>query len=281
MTARDPDAARLLLGARYGDVAPDLPLPASGLNPVLETMLSHRSVRAFAADAPLADGTLEWLVAAAQSAASSSNLQTWSVVAVEDAGRRARLSALVGDQASVREAPLVMVWIADLSRLRTLAAEQQAPFGGEPYLDTFLMAVIDAALAAQNAVTAAESLGLGTCYLGAIRNRSPEVAAELGLAPGAFAVFGLAVGHPDPARPADVKPRLPQAAVLSRETFTPTAPVPHVRDYERNLSAFQAAQGLTSPPWSAQALTRLRGPESLHGRDRLVEALGRHDIGLL
>ena len=280
MTAREHDPAPHLLAARYGTGGPVLPAPAGGLNAVLETLLSHRSVRAFAPDQPLAEGTLEWLVAAAQSAASSSNLQTWSVVAVEDTDRRARLSALVGDQASLREAPLVLVWIADLARLRALAAYHQAPLGGEPYLDTFLMAVIDATLAAQNAAAAAESLGLGTCYIGGIRNRSEAVAEELGLVPGTFAVFGLVVGHPDPARPAAIKPRLPHAAVLSRERFTPTAPEPHVADYERTLAAFQVSQSLSAVGWTQPVLTRLRGPDSLNGRHRLVEALGRHDVGL-
>jgi len=174
----------------------------------------------------------------------------------------------------------VLVWIADLARLRTLAAHHQAPLDGAPYLDTFLMAVIDATLAAQNAAAAAESLGLGTCYIGGIRNRSEAVAEELGLVPGTFAVFGLVVGHPDPARPAAIKPRLPQAAVLSRERFVPTAPEPHVAGYDRTLAAFQASQNLPAVPWSTHALSRLRGPESLHGRHRLVEALGHHDVGL-
>lgn len=278
MTARDIDPLRHLFTARYGDDAP--PPPALPANPVLDTLLSHRSVRAFDATRPLAEGTLEWLVAAAQSAPSSSNLQTWSVVAVEDAARKARLATLVGEQAAVRDGPLVLVWIADLARLRGLAADQQVPLEGGRYLDTFLMAVIDASLAAQNAVVAAESLGLGTCYIGAIRNRSESVASELGLAPGAFAVFGLVVGHPHPDHPAAVKPRLPQAAVLSRERFVPTAPQPHVAAYDLTMSAFYASQNLPTSRWSSHSLARLRGPENLKGRDRLVEALGHHGIEL-
>ncbi len=58
--------------------------------------------------------------------------------------------------------------------------------------------MIDAALAAQNAVVALESLGLGTCYIGAIRNDPETVARELALPEGVFPVFGLTVGFPDP-----------------------------------------------------------------------------------
>jgi hypothetical protein len=60
--------------------------PAGPHNDVIAGLLQHRSVRAYLAD-PLPEGTIETLVAAAQSAASSSNLQVWSVVTVEDPER--------------------------------------------------------------------------------------------------------------------------------------------------------------------------------------------------
>ncbi|MFZ7320434.1 nitroreductase family protein [Comamonas jiangduensis] len=82
------------LQARYGDAAPALNLPEL---PVLDAMLSHRSVRHFVRDA-LPEHTLETLVAAAQSAPTSSNLQTWSVIAVESQERREALANLVGPQ---------------------------------------------------------------------------------------------------------------------------------------------------------------------------------------
>ncbi|MDQ2801337.1 MAG: nitroreductase family protein, partial [Pseudomonadota bacterium] len=193
------------LAARYGVVQP----PAGPWSAAIDVMVSHATVRAYR-DAPLPPGTLEVLFAAAQSAATSSNLQAWSVVAVEDPDRRARLAMLAGGQAQIRQAPLFLAFLADLSRAGRVAGAIGATLGGLPFLETFLVAAIDAALAAQNAAVAAESLGLGICYIGALRNRPEDVAAELGLAPGVFAVFGMCVGHPDPAEPASVKPRLPQ-----------------------------------------------------------------------
>ena len=61
-------------------------------NPLLPTLLAHKSVRHYKPD-PLPPGTLEMLGAAAQSAASSSNLQTWSVIAVQDPARKAKRPA--------------------------------------------------------------------------------------------------------------------------------------------------------------------------------------------
>jgi len=263
--------------ARYGEgIAASAPATP---NPVLQSLLAHRSVRAFD-PAPLDEGTLEWLIAAAQSAPSSSNLQTWSVVAVQDPARKARLAELAGGQDHVRDAPLVLVWLADLARLRGLAQQAQVPVEGADYLDSSLMGVIDAVLAAQNAVVAAQSLGLGTVYLGAIRNQPERVAEELGLPPGVFAVVGLCVGRPDAARPAAIKPRLPQAAVLSRERYARPEAQRHVQRYDATMQSFYAAQGMPVARWSEHSLARLRGPEQLRGRHRLVEALQAQHIGL-
>ena len=158
------------------------------------------------------------MVAAAQSAPTSSNLQPWSVVVVRDPERKARLAACAAGQRFIEEAPVLLVWVADLGRARRLAERAGVSVDAADYLETTIIGFVDTALAAQNAVVAAESLGLGTVFVGAIRNHPDQVAAELGLPPHAVAAFGLAVGVPDPTENAGVKPRLPQAAVVHHET---------------------------------------------------------------
>jgi hypothetical protein len=106
------------------------------------------------------------------------------------------------------------------------------------------------------------------------------VAQELGLPPGVFAVVGLCIGRPDAARPAAVKPRLPQSAVLSRERYAQPDAQQHVRRYDDTMQTFYAAQGMPVARWSEHSLARLRGPEQLRGRHRLVEALQAQRIGL-
>ncbi|MFP6560046.1 NADPH-dependent oxidoreductase [Paraburkholderia sp. B3] len=272
-TATPPDrlaaSPNSTLEARYGKPWP-APLPA--WNATLDTLLAHRSVRAYA-DRPLPAGTLETLVAAAQSASTSSNLQTWSVVAVVDPARKDRLATLAGDQSQIREAPLFLVWLADLARLEGAAKRTGAAVGGLDYLETMLVGVIDAALAAQNAVVALESLGLASVYIGAIRNHPEQVAAELGLPPRVLPVFGMCVGYEDPARPAQVKPRLPQPVVLHREQYDVAGQEPGIAEYDALMGAFQIAQGQRAAGWTARSLPRWRSRESLHGRDRLREAL--------
>ncbi|WP_327140708.1 NADPH-dependent oxidoreductase [Nocardia sp. NBC_01327] len=263
--ASSPDQ---VVAQRYRDPAPTAP---AGWNPVLQVLHEHRSVRRYLSD-PVPDAVLRLLVSAAQSAPTSSNLQVWSVIAVRDPERKARLAALAGDQEHIRQAPVLLVWTADLARLRGLAAERAVPLDGADYLESSYVAFLDAALAAQNAVVAAESLGLGTVYIGAIRNNPEQVAAELSLPPGVFAVVGLVVGTPDPSEDARVKPRLPQAAVLHEETYDASGQSAHVAEYETRIAEFYAEQQLDHS-WTDRVLSRLGSAAALKGRDRLRDQL--------
>lgn len=259
------------LAARYGAAA--IP-PAGPWNETIAGMLAHRSVRAFSPDA-LPEGTLETLVAAASSAATSSNLQTWSVVAVQDPETRAALAEVAARQQHVRQCPLFLVWLADLSRNARLAEAEGVTLEGLPYLETFLVGAMDAALAAQNAVVAAESLGLSTVYIGALRNDVGRVAALLGLPPGVVGVFGLCVGYA--ADPGEVKPRLPQASVLHHERYAVADEASQRAAYDAELSAFSDRNGMGPEGWTQRVINRLAKLKALAGRDRLVAAL--HGLG--
>lgn len=276
MTAPANSDADHLLAARYG--TQERP-PHILLNDTIEGLLAHRSVRAFS-DRPLPEGLIETLVAAAQSAPSSSNLQTFSLVAVENPATKARLAEIAGGQKHVIEAPLMLVWLADLARLEEIGRREDRPTDALSYLETLFVGIIDAALAAQNALVALESLGLGGVYIGALRNRPEELAELLGLPPNVAGVFGLAVGYPDPHRPADVKPRLPQRLVLHRERYDATLPADAIASYDDALKTFQHGQHMREIGWMAAALDRVRGPEALSGRDRMREALTTLGFGL-
>jgi nitroreductase len=257
----------------------DSPTPPAW-NETLDLLLAHRSVRAYLPET-VSPADLETIVAAAQSASTSSNLQAWSVVAVEDVERKSRLADLAGNQQHIRDAPLFLLWLADLSRLENMGKDQGRDAAALPYLEMFLTAAVDAALAAQNAAVALESLGLGCVYIGGIRNKPREVAEELNLPPGAFAVFGMAVGRPDPAKLSGVRPRLGQGAVLHREQYAwSEAHREAIKIYDEKFRDYQKEAGLPEQGWIRQALSRVRGPESLSGRDRLSEVLRALGFGL-
>ncbi len=263
------DTARALLARRNRD--PSLGTPAQW-NETIETILNHRSVRGFL-PRPLAEGTLDLLVAAAQSASTSSNLQVWSVVAVQDPDRKSRLAELAGQQQFIRDAPLLLVWLADLNRLDQIAADRQTQVEGTQYLEAFVLGVVDATLAAQTAMIAAESIGLGAVYIGAMRNLPEQVADALNLPPHVFAVFGMSVGYPNPAKDTGIKPRLPRQIVLHREQYDPALKRAAIETYNGIARDFMREQGMKEQDWTAQATGRLRDVPALHGRDRMKDAL--------
>lgn len=244
-------------------------------NAVLRQALSHHSVRSYKPD-PLPEGALEAGLAAASSGASSSNLQSWSVVAVEDAETRARLAELAGGQPYVAQAPLFLAWVVDLSRLERIS---QREGHGEAetlaYEESFLMATLDTGIAAQNAVLAFESLGLGTVYIGGLRNQPEAVAALLGLPPRSVAVVGMCVGHPAEDAAGAIKPRLSQDVVLHRERYDHSQEASHVEAYNERADAYQQEQGLPSRRWTDTVATRIAQLRGLGGRHVMREVLNR------
>lgn len=271
MTKLDPVTAALT--ERYGKSA----VPAAGpWNDVIGSLLTHRSVRGYKPDA-LPPGTLETMIAAAQSAATSSNLQTWSVVSVNDPATRTEFVKIANNQKHIEECPLFLCFLADVSRNDRLGQTEKTPLEALPYLETFLVAAIDAALAAQNAVVAAESMGLSTVYIGAMRNNIGRVAELLALPPGAMCVFGLCVGYAKPGAESSVKPRLAQAAVLHRERYSPARDEAHRAAYDAELTSYSKAHEMSQYTWTDRVLNRMGPIKAMSGRDKLkaaIEALG-------
>lgn len=261
---------RSALNERYRDPHEE---PAQW-NETLSILLGHRSVRAFLPK-KVEPWTIRAAIAAAQSASSSLNLQLWSVIAVEDPARKARLCVGVADQRWIREAPLYLIWAVDLSRHRRIA--ERADARGESLdpdnLDPLATALVDVSLAAQNAAVAFQSLGLGLCYIGAVRLYQQELRRELALPAHVVPIFGMCVGYPDPDRPTGVKPRLPQDAVLHREQYDGAADADLVERYDAHMRSFQGEQGITQVTWSDYSLHRLFNLHTREGREAYNAAL--------
>ena len=184
--------------------------------PVIDQIYRHASIRKYKPDA-VPKESIEAIVAAGQRAATSSNLQTYAVVAITDEAKKAEIAHWCGDQGHIKEAPVFLAWCADLSKLDRAAQLRQLPHA-HGHLESFLISAVDVALAAQNATLAAESLGLGTCYIGGIRTNSREIIRLLNLPPLLFPITGLTLGWPD-TEPV-IRPRLPQAAILHWDHYS-------------------------------------------------------------
>jgi FMN reductase (NADPH) len=179
-------------------------------SPTIEQIYEHGSVRDYA-DKPVSKEMVETIVSAAQRSATSSNLQVYSVVAVTDEALRGQISEIANHQAHIVQAPVFLAWCADLSRLDRVCQRRGYTQRAE-LMEPFLIAAVDVAIAMQTATLAAESLGLGTCYIGAIRNDPARLIDLLHLPRLVFPISGMTLGWPVAAP--TMRPRLPLEAVL-------------------------------------------------------------------
>lgn len=238
------------------------------MNDTISLLMNHRSIRKYS-DRPVSEEQLRAVVAAGQMASTSSNVQAYSVIAVTSQEKKQRLAALAGNQAYIVECPVFLVWCADLYRLKKSAEAHAAD--QETYEDStenFIVATVDAALAAQNAAIAAESLGLGIVYIGGVRNSIAEFSEALELPDLVYPVFGMCLGYPD--QEPGLRPRLPVEAVLHRDSYDPAA-LEEVKSYDRISSEYlsKRTHGKNSAPWSELMAKRLAEPVRLHMKDFL------------
>lgn len=222
--------------------------------PELSKFLTHRSIRKFS-DKPVDEELMQGLVAAAQSASTSSSLQLYSMVSVHDSARREKMAQMCADYDHVRHAPWFFAFLADHYRLKHAAAKVGEACEGLSYAEFFVMAVIDAALAAERMACAAESIGLGICYIGALRNDVEGVKHLLSLPEGVVGVFGMCIGWPAEPITSKIKPRLSQDAVWFKETYNREPPI---AEYDERMTAFYVEQKMKGDvTWSMRSGRRV------------------------
>lgn len=237
------------------------------MNSTIELLKSHRSVRKFT-DQPVSRELLETLIEAGQAAASSSHVQAYSVIHVTKPENREAIAELAGGQGYVATCGAFLVFCADMKR-PTDAAERTGARVVRGMTEQLLVASVDTALMAQNVAVAAESEGLGICYIGGIRNNPQRVSDLLGLPDHVYPVFGMCLGYP--AHDPDVKPRLPLEAILKEDTYTDDRE--RVEAYDETMRRYysQRKGGTKDATWS-QSLTPLFDTKLRpHMRDFLVK----------
>jgi nitroreductase len=213
------------------------------MTPTIDLLCSHRSIRAFT-DQAISAEQREAIIAAAQSASTSSFLQCSSIVRITDPALRQQLVQLTGGQQWVADAAEFWVFCADFNRHLQICPDAQLGRA-----EQLLLGCVDTALMGQNAMVAAESLGLGGVFIGGIRNNIAQVTELLGLPKFVLPLFGFCIGYPD-AVP-DVKPRLPQAMLVHENRYQPVDPQV-LADYDSRTAIYyeQRDSNQRSETWS-------------------------------
>jgi nitroreductase len=270
-----------LIRDRFGldtDAGRDMP----GDGPVA-AFLTHATRRRYG-DRPVDDELLDVLLACAQSAPAKSDLQQYSIIVVRDRTARDAFADRLPNMPWVRQAPVFLVFCGDVSRGRKIA-EMRGYTHANDNVDTFMNAAVDAGLALQAFIGAAEAAGLGTCPISHIRNDVEDCAEILGLPDGVFPVAGLCVGWPTGR--AYVTLRLPPAVVVHKDRYEDADLAAEIEAYDarrharypikpesqRHTDKYGVADVCT---WSENVARQLSVPERPGFRDFLE----RHGLAL-
>lgn len=256
---------------------------------MIDLALSHRSIRSYTPH-DVDDAPLNELLLAGLRSSSSSNIQTWSVIVTRDETTKRRLYELHGEQEMILEAPLLLTFCADVFRMREWIRINGSKQSFDDLLG-FLTGAVDAVIAAQTISLAAESKGLGICYLGTTWWAADEIIALLDLPPGVFPVTSLVVGYPveDPA----LRDRLPLEVMVHQERYQWLSDEDLLAAHaerERKAWALYNAYADLREKLAAAGITRvtdfytsdLRYPKELHRRvsEMLIEMLQAQGLWL-
>jgi FMN reductase (NADPH) len=164
------------------------------MNEIIKSLHARKSVRAYE-DKPISQADKEAIILAATQAPSAGNQQLYTVLDITDQGIKDRLAVTCDNQPFIAKAPMVLIFLADFQKWYDVFLEGGAN-PREPGAGDFVLAVEDSAIAAQNAVVAAESLGIGSCYIGDVMERCEEHRALLELPAYVFPAVMLVFGYP-------------------------------------------------------------------------------------
>lgn len=216
----------------------------------IDLLCQHRSIRKFT-DQPLTSEQIEQIVRAAQAVSSSTFLQCSTIIRITDPAKREKLAELAGAQNYVVEAAEFWVFCADFNRHQQIMPDAKLGFA-----EQLLIGSVDTAIMAQNALVAAESLGLGGVYIGGLRNGIIGVTELLEIPEHVLPLFGLCLGYP--AEQPELKPRLPIELVFHENRYQPLDK-DKLADYDDEIAEYyhHRTHNKRSETWSNAITTNL------------------------
>lgn len=182
---------------------------------MLETIFSHKSIRNYK-NQPVPDDMLSRILEAGTRASTTGNMQVYSIIVSKEESIRKQLWEAHFKQDMVLQAPVHLTFCADFNRFNKWCRQRKAEPGYNNFL-SFMTAAIDALLASQNVVIAAEFHKLGVCYLGTATYNADKIIEILNLPESVVPVAALVLGYPD--GDPGITDRLPLEGVVHQEKY--------------------------------------------------------------
>ena len=213
------------------------------MNETIQTQLNHRSIRAFK-EQELTKEEVELLVDVARHTATSKFMQAYSIISITDPPLKAAFAA-ISKQPYVENNGHLFLFVVDYHRNVQLTKAQDRPAKLQGTADYFIAGLTDATIAAQNMVVAAESLGMGTVFLGSLHNDAQQIIDLLGLPEYTFPAVGLAVGWPN--QEPQLKPRLPKEVMYMENHYQALEnPLKDIESYDEEITGYYDTRDLNN-----------------------------------
>ncbi len=191
------------------------------MNETMKTLLEHRTIRKYS-DKDVDEKILEQILLAAIRGSTTGNMQPYSIIVNRDKAMKEKVAPLHFNQKAVTEAPVLLTFCADYNRIIKWCEQRDAETNGFSNMQCFIWGVIDAVIATQNACVAAESFGLGICYMGTVTYNAKELAKVYQLPKHVIPVTCITLGYPIENPP--LTDRLPLEAVVHNEIYKDYTP---------------------------------------------------------
>ena len=186
------------------------------MNETIKTILEHRTIRRYS-DKDVDEKTLEQILIAATRGSTTGNMQPYSIIVNRDKAMKEKIAPLHFNQKAVIEAPVLLTFCADFNRFIQWCKQRDTDFDGFNNMQCFTWGIIDAVIATQNACIAAESLGLGICYIGTVTYNAKELGEIYNLPKNVVPVTCITIGYAAENPP--LTDRLPLEAVVHVEKY--------------------------------------------------------------
>lgn len=199
------------------------------MSTVTQSLQNHVSIRKYKSD-PIPGNILNDILESGLRGSSSGNMQTWSVIVTKDLELRKQLHKLHFEQDMILQSPVTLTFCADFGRMLRWIDARQAPRSFDDLIG-FIVAASDAFIAAQNVAAAAESHGLGMCYMGTTLWSAAEISDLLKTPEFVLPVTTMVIGYPDE-QPAK-RDRLALSTVVHQETYRQDSEADVLKQYEK------------------------------------------------
>ncbi len=243
------------------------------LSETIKVMQNHVSVRRYTPDPIRTEHILE-IIRSAQSAASSNFVQAYSIIRVTDKEKKDQIAVLSNNKQQISGCSDFLLFCGDLKRLE-YAGRKHGIVIEHDSLENFIVSIVDTALIAQNAITAAESLGYGGCYIGGVRNNPGPISEIVGLPDKVFPLFGLCLGVP--AERNEVKPRLPLESIIHENVYNEEKYTEILDQYDETMKSYYQARSSNSKVtnWTETMADYMKDKRRVHMRE-FIESKGFH-----